>query len=159
MKETLTLDNIEDLFKSGFNSFFNDKGQLKIDSAVRFMINFFENYFIKSVDSSTKDKDYLFLDYGFYTWREGLPKHFVVNISRHFNPIDFNSAYYYDLCLTLHYFDLGFKEIDTFRINSNKCDDFNDWEKRINESVGYKKILSLSPSSYDTVLIKHKYGW
>lgn len=159
MKETLTLDNIENTFKIRFNSFFNDRAQLKIDSAIRFMTNFYESYSIISVDSWDKDKDYLFLDYGFYNWRKGLTKHFVVNISRRFNPIDFNSAYYYDLCLTLHYFDLSFNTIDVFRADSNKYPDFQEWGKMIENSVGYKSTLFLNPSINDVVMIRHKYGW
>jgi hypothetical protein len=82
-----------------------------------------------------------------------------MNISRHFNPSDFNGIFYYDLCLTLHYYDLKITDIETFRANSTKYTDFQDWINEIIKSKGYKMIQYLEPSLYNTDLIKHKYGW
>src|SRR5688500_4669709 len=112
MRDQLAKDIVESTFRQKVSDLITQTKSLTINNALQLVIDFFNNYEIKNVDTSVPDNDMLLFEYGIYDWQDGNGENYTIGITRQFYVENGLSDGFSQLHLTLYFNCEEYKQIE-----------------------------------------------
>jgi hypothetical protein len=148
----LTKDIVESTFKQKVSDWITENKLLSVNDSLELVIDFFNNYSIRNVDSTIPDDDMLLFEYGIYDWQDGKGENFTIDITRQFYIEDEESDGRSQLHLIMYFDSEEFRGIEAANKWSVDFENIEEWKNQVINTQGFKAAENKQAKAFDIFL-------
>lgn len=148
----LTKDIVESTFKQKVSDWITENKSFTVNDSLELVIDFFNNYSIRNVDSTIPDDDMLLFEYGIYDWQDGKGENYTIDIARQFYIEDEESDGRFQLHLIMYYDSEEFRGVEAANKWSVDFENVEEWKNHVINTQGFKAAENKQAKAFDIFL-------